>query len=122
MALCAVCSYFLDDLATIVTTTAGILMAAMAGVGYLTHGYLDLAERTGTWSFLRTGANADEEDILIVTKYDDEIIGALVLRLVPLSDKKNAKFYSGYSCMDGQTAISQQDTWHGLARGGTCFV
>lgn len=78
------CQYF-DDLVTAVTTTAGCLMAGMAGVGYLTYGYLDLAEKTGTWSFLGTDK---EEDILLVTKYGDEIVGALVLRLVPVSEEE----------------------------------
>ncbi|RAO66588.1 uncharacterized protein BHQ10_002600 [Talaromyces amestolkiae] len=92
LALCAVISHYINDLATIVTTTAGCLMAGMAGVGYLTYGYLDLAEKTGTWSFLRPDANSDKEDILIVTKYGDDIIAALVLRLLPLSEtKKNPK-------------------------------
>lgn len=92
LALCAVFSHYIDDLATIVTTTAGCLMAGMAGVGYLTYGYLDLAEKTGTWSFLRPNTNSDTEDILIVTKYGEDIIGALVLRLLPLSEtKKNPK-------------------------------
>ncbi|GAM42306.1 GNAT family acetyltransferase [Talaromyces pinophilus] len=92
LALCAFFSHYIDDLATIVTTTAGCLMAGMAGVGYLTYGYLELAEKTGTWSFLRANANSDQEDILIVTKYGEDIIGALVLRLLPVSEnKKNPK-------------------------------
>ncbi|KAF3389708.1 hypothetical protein DPV78_011771 [Talaromyces pinophilus] len=92
LALCAFVSHYIDDLATIVTTTAGCLMAGMAGVGYLTYGYLELAEKTGTWSFLRANANSDQEDILIVTKYGEDIIGALVLRLLPVSEnKKNPK-------------------------------
>lgn len=92
LALCAVIAHYTDDLATIVTTTAGCLMAGMAGVGYLTYGYLDLAEKTGTWSFLRPHASSDNEDVLIVTKYGDDIIGAIVLRLLPLSEnKKNPK-------------------------------
>lgn len=90
LALCAVFSHYINDLATIVTTTAGCLMAGMAGVGYLTYKYLDLAEKTGTWSFLRPDADSDKEDILIVTKYGDDIIGALVLRLLPISEIKKS--------------------------------
>jgi GNAT superfamily N-acetyltransferase len=77
-----------SDLATVVMTSAGILMAAMAGVGYLTYGYLDLAEKTGTWSFLRPDSNSNKEDILLVTKYGQDIIGALVLRLLPAERTK----------------------------------
>lgn len=96
LAMCAVLAHYLDDLATIVTTTAGCLMAGMAGVGYLTHGYLELAEKTGRWSFLRnstdtTNTDKEEEDTLIVTKYGDDVIGVLVLRLVPLPISKNNK-------------------------------
>lgn len=91
LAVCAIAIQYNDDLATAVITTAGFLMAGMAGVGYFTYEYLDLAEKTGTWSYLRGDDN--KEDILLVTKYNDAIIGALVLRLSPVSgtdeDKQN---------------------------------
>lgn len=89
VAISAAFAHYLDDLATVVVTTAGCLMAGMAGVGYFTYGYLDLAEKTGTWSFLRDGDK--EEDILLVTKYGDEVIGALVLRLISHDKKKKTK-------------------------------
>lgn len=76
-----------SDVATVVTTAAGLLMAGMAGVGYLTYGYLDLAEKTGTWSFLRAD-NARDEDILLVTKYGEAVIGVVVLRLCSPADSR----------------------------------
>lgn len=107
LALCAVLSHHINDLATIVTTTAGCLMAGMAGVGYLTYGYLELAEKTGTWSFLRPDANSDKEDVLIVTKYSDDIIGALVFEIViRLREQEEPQSQGGHSCMDRETEIS----------------
>lgn len=91
LAICAVLAHYIKDLAVIVTTAAGFLMAAMAGVGYATHGYVELAEKTGTWLFLRPEAGSKQEDILIVTKYGDDIIGALVLRLLPATENKKSK-------------------------------
>lgn len=82
-----------SDAATVVITATGLLMAGMAGVGYLTHGYLDVAETTGTWAFLQpdSASQKNNEDTLLVTKYGDDIIGALVLRWCPPASKKKAK-------------------------------
>ncbi|EED20892.1 GNAT family acetyltransferase, putative [Talaromyces stipitatus ATCC 10500] len=121
LALCAVFSHYIGDLATIVITTAGCLMAGMSGVGYLTYGYLELAERTGTWSFLRADENTDKEDILIVTKYGDDIIGALVLRLVVVGgNKKSPKFKARYrnktfgtALLEEAIALGRKNGWEG---------
>lgn len=87
-----------SDLGLVLTTMAGCVMAGLAGVGYATSGYLELAERTGTWAWLygrereKSGAMKErekEEDIILVTKYGDEIIGTVVLRL--LTSEQNSE-------------------------------
>ncbi|KAL1970391.1 hypothetical protein VTN77DRAFT_5551 [Rasamsonia byssochlamydoides] len=100
-----------SDLGLVATTMAGCVMAGLAGVGYVTSGYLELAERTGTWAWLYgknpnpdkgrdtpgkdNGRNRkekqeeeeeeeeEEENVILVTKYGDEIIGTVVLRVTP---------------------------------------
>jgi len=67
-----------SDLAILVTTGAGITMAALVAVRGVTRGYIDLAEKMN-WSFAQ---NEDgEEDTIIGSKYGDNIIGAAILRL-----------------------------------------
>lgn len=70
-----------SDLGLVLTTMAGCVMAGLAGVGYATSGYVELAERTGTWAWLYKKKEREDEAIILVTKYGDEIIGTVVLRL-----------------------------------------
>lgn len=57
-------------------------MAGLIGVRWATSGYIDLAEKTGTWAWLGEGLGPrnNEEDEVLVTTYGDEVIGTLVLR------------------------------------------
>ncbi|WEW57451.1 hypothetical protein PRK78_002918 [Emydomyces testavorans] len=91
----------LGDLAFVGTTGAGCIMIMLVAVQWMTSGYLEEAARVGTWKWLlgrhkpETGSNAanndndDEkeddggENVLLVTKYGDEIIGTILLRLPP---------------------------------------
>lgn len=71
-------------------------MAGLIGVRWATSGYIDLAEKTGTWVWLGEGLSSvsgpsgsrtrsssnSEEDEILVTTFGDEVIGALVLRAV----------------------------------------
>jgi len=66
-----------SDLALIFTTAAGATMALMVGVRGMTSGYLAEAENI-SWAFLKN--DDGDEDLLIGTKFGDEVIGALVLR------------------------------------------
>ncbi|KAH8602076.1 hypothetical protein B0O99DRAFT_128994 [Bisporella sp. PMI_857] len=67
-----------DDLGVLLTTFAGLTMACLVGVRSLTAGYISAAEEV-SWSFVQ---NEDgEDDIIIGSRYGDDIIGALVLRL-----------------------------------------
>jgi ribosomal protein S18 acetylase RimI-like enzyme len=94
------------DLAVVATTMAGCVMAGLAGVGYVTSGYLELAERTGTWGWLYTSQKGpedlskkerhdddddddnDNKPVVLVTKYGEEIIGTVVVH--PTSNSNSA--------------------------------
>ncbi|OCT45109.1 acetyltransferase, GNAT family [Cladophialophora carrionii] len=75
-----------SDWAIIGTTSAGILMAALITVRWLTGGYIFEAERIGTWKWLNEGRDESEADIvgsqddILLTRYGEEVIGAIVLR------------------------------------------
>ncbi|OJJ50630.1 hypothetical protein ASPZODRAFT_126528 [Penicilliopsis zonata CBS 506.65] len=76
------------DWPLILTTWAGCVMALLLAVRYLTGGYIDEAERVGTWKWLNTatttatdtGAGFDStKSTMLVTKFGENIIGTLVL-------------------------------------------
>lgn len=70
------------DLALVATTWAGLVMAALVGVRWAASGYIVLAERIG-WRWLEDGqADADGPDVVLVSRWGEEVIGALVLRFV----------------------------------------
>ena len=78
----AVASQFIyktrSDIGIMATTTAGITMACLIATRALTSGYLTLAEEFN-WKF---ATNEDgEEDIIVGSRYGEEIMGALILRL-----------------------------------------
>ncbi|KAF2201248.1 hypothetical protein GQ43DRAFT_416197 [Delitschia confertaspora ATCC 74209] len=60
-----------SDWPVIITTLGGFTMAALVGVRYATGGYIALAENVG-WEWLK-------EDRLVVVRWGEEVIGALVL-------------------------------------------
>jgi len=56
-------------------------MALLVGVRGICSAYIQEAEKMG-WGFLSAGkGNGEEDDLMVGTKYGEEIIGALVLRL-----------------------------------------
>ena len=64
-----------SDLGIVATTSAGITMACLIAVRGITGGYLNLAEEFN-WKF---ATNEDgEEDIIIGSRYGEEIMGALI--------------------------------------------
>lgn len=69
-----------EDLGIVATTGAGVTMACLILVRGLTSGYINLAEEMN-WNFLKVNNNEGEEDVIIGSRYGEEIIGALVLRL-----------------------------------------
>ncbi|KAM5348134.1 hypothetical protein ACJ41O_007958 [Fusarium nematophilum] len=62
------------------TVSCGVVMSYLMGIRYLASGYVSLAERL-RWNWLR--ADDGEEDTLLAARYNDDIIGTLVLRLEP---------------------------------------
>ncbi|TVY23665.1 hypothetical protein LHYA1_G006564 [Lachnellula hyalina] len=69
-----------EDIGIVATTGAGVTMACLILVRGLTSGYINLAEELN-WNFLTVNNNDGEEDVVIGSRYGEEIIGALVLRL-----------------------------------------
>lgn len=68
------------DMGVSMTVSCGVVMSYLMGIRYLASGYVSLAERL-RWGWLR--ADDGEEDTLLAARYNDEIIGSLVLRLEP---------------------------------------
>lgn len=64
------------------TVSCGVVMSYLMGIRYLAGGYISLAERL-RWGWLRT--EDGDEDTLVAARYQDDIIGTLVLRLEPTS-------------------------------------
>jgi ribosomal protein S18 acetylase RimI-like enzyme len=69
----------------LLTTGAGCIMAILIAVKWATGEYIEHAERVGTWVWLVQESDDDnskrEGEEILITKYGDEIIGALVLRI-----------------------------------------
>lgn len=94
-----------NDWALIGTTWAGCVMVGLVAVRGVVSGYLDVAERTGTWRWLYSspclglgsrigqrekegerGEEKEKEDVVVlVTKFGDKIVGTVVLRAIPIS-------------------------------------
>lgn len=71
--------------------SSAAVMTYLVAVRFFTAGYLRAAEAVG-WGFLSSkegdrGGGEEEEDIVIGTRFGDDLIGALVLRLEPPASK-----------------------------------
>ncbi|KMP00192.1 hypothetical protein CIHG_02162 [Coccidioides immitis H538.4] len=87
----------LGDLAFVGTTGAGCIMILLVLVQWVTSAYLEEASRVGTWKWLKSEAKDPStpvspltDDVFLVTKYGDEIIGTILLR-IPSSPKSKAE-------------------------------
>ncbi|RVX75058.1 hypothetical protein B0A52_01335 [Exophiala mesophila] len=77
-----------SDLAIIGTTTSGIFMAVLITARWLSSGYIEQAERVGTWKWLNRGRQDNsnhgiivgEEDEILLTRFGDQVIGTIVIR------------------------------------------
>lgn len=69
------------DFGLAMTLIAGVVMAYLLAIRYVTVGYIQLAEDL-KWDWL-VSADTGDEDVVIGTRYGTEIIGACVLRLEP---------------------------------------
>jgi hypothetical protein len=67
------------DIGIVICTAGGMTMAMLVGVRMMTGGYLAKAESI-TWSWL-SNPETDDEDLLIGSKFGEDVIGVLVLRL-----------------------------------------
>ncbi|KAF7947746.1 hypothetical protein EAE96_008826 [Botrytis aclada] len=67
-----------SDLGLLGTTLAGVTMACLVAVRAATAGYLHAAEEFN-WNFAKT--DEGEEDVIIGSRYGEELIGALILRI-----------------------------------------
>ena len=83
------------DLGTNLTVMSGIIMTYLMTIRYFTAQYIPMAEGL-KWDWILP-VNDDgeldpdaEEDTVIGAKYGDEMIGALVLRLVPPTPEQNS--------------------------------
>ncbi|KAI9815390.1 MAG: hypothetical protein M1826_002066 [Phylliscum demangeonii] len=99
--LVALVSHFLfrtaGDLPLLVTTIAGLTMAALLSIRWAVHGYLLMAEEM-TFAWLRPrpspvaadrrggGHHDDAEDTILATRFGEQIVGALVIRLLSDGD------------------------------------
>lgn len=72
----------------VATTCAGVTMVCLVGIRGITSGYLNAAEEL-TWKWAE---NEDgERDVIIGSKFGEEIIGAVVLRLEKNGTGKKGK-------------------------------
>lgn len=67
-----------SDLALLATTCAGVTMACLVAVRSATAGYIQHAEDLN-WSFAKSAEG--EEDTIIGSKFGEDVIGALILRI-----------------------------------------
>jgi GNAT superfamily N-acetyltransferase len=71
------------DLAIVLSTGAGFTMAVLLGIRWMVGGYLFLAEEIGTWRWLDEGKGPGEgEDEILITRFGEEIIAAVVIRAI----------------------------------------
>ncbi|KAE8352288.1 hypothetical protein BDV28DRAFT_149149 [Aspergillus coremiiformis] len=75
-----------QDAPLLLTTYTGTITTLLLAIRYLTRRYLDEAERVGTWRWLYEPEVDIEptqpEDLILISKFDEKIIGTLVLRPV----------------------------------------
>jgi hypothetical protein len=99
-----------SDLALVGTTSAGIVMSVLITVRWLTSGYIEEAERIGTWKWLDRGRNdpsssniVGSEDEILLTRFGDEVIGTIFIRGVREAPNSNS---SGSSTSSSPTTSS----------------
>lgn len=84
----------ISDIGLVLTTSAGITMACLVAVRAVTAPYITMAEE---FNFKFIKSPDGDEDLVIGSKYGDEIMGACILRLEPnpSSPSKNKKSKGG---------------------------
>jgi hypothetical protein len=106
------------DLGSLMTLASGVVMTYLLAIRYAAGPYINIAEGL-QWSFL---LNEDgEEDLVLGSKYGDEVIGALVLRLEPTSHAGSKKKSRGATLKGGKGVIRAWTTrlrYRGKGLGG----
>lgn len=69
-----------SDLPLIATTSAGCVMAGLTVVRVFTGGFIDHAEHVGTRAWLEDKEGEGQEQEVLVTKFGEQIIGALIVK------------------------------------------
>lgn len=123
-----------SDWPMIIMTLAGTQMASMMGVKMMVDPYLEAAEKTGKWVWLygnsgmKTPSQAQfmteaekiaykrERDVVIVTQYDGEVIGTVVLRFERLSTDSPVSKYARPSerCLIRAWTVKQRYRGNGV--------
>lgn len=67
-----------SDIGVAISVSCGVVMSYLLGIRYFASGYITLAEQL-KWSWLQAEDGGD--DMVLGARFDDEIIGTLVLRL-----------------------------------------
>ncbi|CAM1511472.1 Fc.00g089850.m01.CDS01 [Cosmosporella sp. VM-42] len=85
-----------SDVGMAITVSCGVVMTYLMGIRYYASGYITLAEQL-KWGWLQS--EEGEEDTVLGARYDDELIGTLVLRLesnpiLPAGKKKKGSISS----------------------------
>ncbi|KAK2790439.1 hypothetical protein FQN53_009462 [Emmonsiellopsis sp. PD_33] len=73
-----------SDLVLMAGMWAGCALAGLVTIRHMVNGYLALAERVGNWSWLsESSVNgvSHRRDEILVTKYGDDVVAVLVLRI-----------------------------------------
>lgn len=106
-----------SDLALVGTTSAGIVMSVLITVRWLTSGYIEEAERIGTWKWLDLGRNdpnnsniVGSEDEILLTRFGDEVIGTIFIRGVRESPNGSNSNSSGGGSSSPTTSSSGGNT------------
>ncbi|KAJ6442820.1 acetyltransferase [Purpureocillium lavendulum] len=80
------------DFGTALTACSGVAIAALAAVRLLTSRYIHLAEAFRWRDFIAPPPDAArrDEDLVLVARFGEELIGALVLRLKPAASSSSS--------------------------------
>lgn len=108
-----------SDWVLIGTTSAGVLMSMLITVRWLTGGYLEQAEKIGTWKWLDQGRDSagspavGDSDEILLTRFGKEPIGTVIIR----GERDNTTASGGSSSANKKPRRNAPTT--GLIRGWT---
>ncbi|KAK0621606.1 hypothetical protein B0T17DRAFT_641701 [Bombardia bombarda] len=107
------------DVGALLTLGSGVTMCYLMGIRYLTSGYIKLAEGL-KWDWLLK--DSGEEDLVIGTRFGDELIGALVLRLEPANASSSSPVGSNGGGVSGGSRKKSHHRNASFYRGGKGVV